>query len=68
MNNKNVMKTYSIVTYARLLNKNTADFTAIDMSNFLAWLAKGKKKNVVMRQKHITNIVRKNGKVILTWQ
>lgn len=65
---RNVMKTYSIVTYARLLNKNTADFTAKDTTNFLEWLAKGKKKIGIVRQKHVTNIARKDGKVIITWR
>ena len=61
------MKTYSIITYARLLNKNTADFTANDIASYLAWLSRGKKKDIV-RQKHVTSVIQKNGKVILTWQ
>ena len=62
------MKNYSIVIYAHLLNKNTADFTAKDTTNFLAWLAKGKKKAGIVRQKHVTSIAKKDGKVILTWR
>jgi hypothetical protein len=37
-------KVYPIVEYARLIGKNTADFTVMDMEKFMKWYMSQKPK------------------------
>jgi len=60
-------KKLSIIAFAHLINKNTAEFTQLDQLEYLRWLSNKKAWKQIVPPVLIS-AKPKDGKVILTWR